>query len=450
MSRIFHFYGGVHPMQDKVSRGAAIVSAPILERYTVPLTMHIGAPAKALVKAGDTVMRGQQIGEAASFVSANIHSPTSGKVKSLGFCLSPLGIQVPCVEIEADGQDTPAEPFEPIKNWQDADPDLLRKRVADAGIVGMGGASFPSAVKLTVPPGKSIDTLIVNGVECEPCLTADHRLMLESPQSILAGVSIVARLLGVQNTVIAIEDNKEDAIELLTQAAAGTPIQVVPLKVRYPQGAEKQLIYTITRRQVPSGGLPADVHCVVQNIGTMSAIAEAILDGKPLYERVTTVTGGPVRTPGNWRFRVGTPYAEAIRLSGGTTGPVAKIISGGPMMGFSVYSQEIPIMKNTSGILLMGPDEVFQYTSRACIRCGRCNDACPMQLMPGILSAQIENERFEDAQNWHVMDCMECGCCSFVCPAGRPLVQHMRRAKAEVGAKLRAQKAAAAPKPSAK
>ena len=449
MMKIFKFYGGVHPEEAKVSSAVPIADAPLYPLYTVPLSMHIGAPARALVKAGDVVLRGQRIGEAASFVSANIHSPTSGKVKSVGMCLGPAGTQLPCVVIESDGEDKEAEPMQSLREWRASDPQALRERVAAAGIVGMGGAAFPTPVKLSIPPGKTIDTLIINGVECEPCLTADHRLMLEEPGMILEGISIAAKVLGVKNVFIGIEDNKPDAIKLLTEAAAKTSdpaIKVVPLRVRYPQGAEKQLIYAITKRQVPSGGLPADVHCVVQNIGSSFAIAEAVVLGKPLYERVTTVTGTPLASPGNWRFRVGTSYADALKLAGGVRegSRIGKLISGGPMMGMSVYSQEIPIMKNTSGILAMALEEIHQFTSKACLRCGRCNDACPMMLMPGILSVQIENERFDDAQNWHVMDCIECGCCAYVCPAGRPLVQHMRRAKSEVGAKLRAMKAAAA------
>ena len=449
MMKIFKFYGGVHPEEAKVSSAVPIADAPLYPLYTVPLSMHIGAPARALVKAGDVVLRGQRIGEAASFVSANIHSPTSGKVKSVGMCLGPAGTQLPCVVIESDGEDKEVEPMQPLREWRASDPQALREKVAAAGIVGMGGAAFPTPVKLSIPPGKTIDTLIINGVECEPCLTADHRLMLEEPGMILEGISIAAKVLGVKNVFIGIEDNKPDAIKLLTEAAAKTSdpaIKVVPLRVRYPQGAEKQLIYAITKRQVPSGGLPADGHCVVQNIGSSFAIAEAVVLGKPLYERVTTVTGTPLASPGNWRFRVGTSYADALKLAGGVRegSRIGKLISGGPMMGMSVSSQEIPIMKNTSGILAMASEEIHQFTSKACLRCGRCNDACPMMLMPGILSVQIENERFDDAQNWHVMDCIECGCCAYVCPAGRPLVQHMRRAKSEVGAKLRAMKAAAA------
>lgn len=445
MAHFFHFYGGIHPSEDKVARQSPIRQAPLLPLYTVPLSMHIGAPAKPEVAAGDTVKRGQLLASPAGFVSAAVHAPTSGKIKSIGFCTGPAGTQLPCMVLEADGEDTAAEMLPPISDWQEADPAVLRQRVADAGIVGMGGAAFPTHIKLSVPLGKSVDTLIINGVECEPCLTADHRLMLEAPQAILDGVGIAARILGVKRIFIAIEDNKPDAIALLRQAAAGfSPhIEIAPLKVRYPQGAEKQLIYTITKRRVPTGGLPADVHCVVQNIASSRAIAEAVISGKPLYERITTVTGTPVATPGNWLFRVGTPYETAIALAGGLKSEVGKMISGGPMMGMAVYSGAIPVMKNTSGILLMSPQEVFQYTSQACLRCGRCNDVCPMQLIPGLLSVQIENERFDEAQHWHVMDCIECGCCSFTCPAGRPLVQHMRRAKGEVSAKLRAAKAAA-------
>ena len=447
MKNIFQFYGGIHPLEAKMARGAAICEPPLLDRYFVPLSMHIGAPAKPVVKAGDKVLRGQLLAAPGGFVSAAIHSPTSGTVKEFSTCITPGNPTQPCMVIEADGEDRPVDPMPQMPAWRNFDPAVLLKRVGEAGIVGMGGAAFPTSVKLSIPQGKYVDTLIINGVECEPCLTADHRLMLEHAEKAVEGIGIVARILGVSNVYLVIEKNKEDAIwlmgELLRRNA--TPIRLVTPRVRYPQGAEKQLIYTVTKREVPHGGLPVDVHCVVQNIGTALAIAEAVIDGKPLYERATTVTGTPVVTPTNWHFRIGTTYTDAIRLSGGTRGEVSKIISGGPMMGFTVFSTEIPIMKNTSGITLLSPDEVIQFTSRECIRCGRCNDVCPMMLMPGILSLQIENERFADAQQWHVMDCIECGCCAFVCPSQRPLVQHMRRAKAEVGARIRAQKAAAAP-----
>ena len=446
MPEIYQFYGGVHPPQAKISSQGAIVSAPLLERYVIPLQMHIGAPARLLVQKGNKVLRGQMLAAASAFVSAPIHAPTSGLIKEVTTCLGVLGTQLPAVILESDGEDTPAEPLAPIPNWQDSAPAELLRRIGDAGIVGMGGAAFPTVIKLSPPPEKKIDTLIINGVECEPCLTADHRLMLESPDKIIAGMQICARILGVKRILLGIEKNKSDAVDLMRKKTQGTSIQVCALDVRYPQGAEKQLIYTLTKRKVPTGGLPMDIGCVVQNVASVYAIAEAVIDGTPLYQRITTVTGTPLQSPGNWRFRVGTPYAEAIRLAGGVTEDPVKIISGGPMMGVAVYSLDIPITKNTSGILLMSGAEVSQYQSKSCIRCGRCNDTCPMQLMPGILSVQIENESFDLAESWHVMDCMECGCCSYICPAGRPLVQHMRRAKADVTALHQAAKAAKAAK----
>ena len=438
------FYGGIHPSEGKVSNKEDIINAPLQELYTVPLQQHIGAPAKMVVQKGDHVLRGQLLGEPGGFVSAAVHSPTSGTVKDVTTCLGPAGATLPAVLIESDGEDKAAEPLPPFENWQDADPAALKARVGEAGIVGMGGATFPTFVKLSPPPNVKIDTIILDGVECEPCLTADHRLMLETPEKIVKGAQIIGRILGVKRIIIAIELNKPDAIETMTKAAEGTGVEVAPLVVRYPQGAEKQLIYALTGRKVPSGGLPAAVGCVVSNVGTTAAIYEAVCLGKPLYERVTTVTGTPVVKPGNYRFRVGTLYRTALELCGGVSEDPAKIISGGPMMGMAVYSLDIPVMKGTSGILLLSRDELVQYSPSACLRCGRCNDVCPMSMMPGILSAQIEHQKFELAEKWHVMDCIECGSCAYICPAGRPLVQHMRRAKAVVNAKKRAAAAAAA------
>ena len=438
------FYGGIHPSEGKVSNKEDIINAPLQELYTVPLQQHIGAPAKMVVQKGDHVLRGQLLGEPGGFVSAAVHSPTSGTVKDVTTCLGPAGATLPAVVIESDGEDKAADPLPPFENWQDADPAALKARVGEAGIVGMGGATFPTFVKLSPPPNVKIDTIILDGVECEPCLTADHRLMLETPEKIVKGAQIIGRILGVKRIIIAIELNKPDAIETMTKAAEGTGVEVAPLVVRYPQGAEKQLIYALTGRKVPSGGLPAAVGCVVSNVGTTAAIYEAVCLGKPLYERVTTVTGTPVVKPGNYRFRVGTLYRTALELCGGVSEDPAKIISGGPMMGMAVYSLDIPVMKGTSGILLLSRDELVQYSPSACLRCGRCNDVCPMSMMPGILSAQIEHQKFELAEKWHVMDCIECGSCAYICPTGRPLVQHMRRAKAVVNAKKRAAAAAAA------
>lgn len=439
------FYGGVHPHEGKLSRRDAILAAPLQPLYTVPLQMHIGAPAKAVVAKGDKVLRGQVLGEAGGFVSAPVHSPTSGTVREVTTCLGVNGAQLPALVIESDGEDTECEPMPAIADWENADPKTLLKRIADAGIVGMGGAAFPTAVKLSPPPGREVDTLILNGVECEPCLTADHRLMLESPHQVVSGALIVGRILGVKRIVIAIEANKQDAIGLMREAVSGTPVDVMELRVRYPQGAEKQLIYAVTGRVVPSGKLPMDVRCVVMNVASAAACGNAVCNGRPLYERITTVTGTPLVNPRNYKFRIGTLYSTALELCGGVKEgvEVAKVISGGPMMGFSVYSLDIPVMKNTSGILLLSDEELRQFSPSACIRCGHCNDACPMELQPGILSVQIEHQKFDLAEKWHVMDCIECGCCAYICPAGRPLVQHMRRAKAVVIAARKAASAAA-------
>jgi electron transport complex protein RnfC len=355
--------------------------------------------------------------------------------------MGPSGATVPAVEIASDGEDTADESLTPIEDWRNAAPERLKERIVQAGIVGLGGAAFPTAVKLSPPPAKPIDVLILNGVECEPYLTADHRLMLERPDTIVDGALIIARVLGVKTVIIGIELNKPDAIEIMRAGAKNSEIEVQGLRVQYPQGAEKQLIYALTGRKVPTAGLPMDVGCVVQNVGTAAAVADAVLRGKSLYERVTTVTGTPVATPGNWRLRVGTPYSEALALAGGVNEDPAKLISGGPMMGMSVYSLDIPIMKSTSGLLLLGRDELTQFESTACIRCGRCVDNCPMALMPGTLSVQIETEHYDLAEAWHALDCIECGCCAYGCPAHRPLVQHMRRAKGEIMARRRAAQA---------
>lgn len=431
------FQGGAHPDAKKsLSSGKEIKTAPLFDKYFVPLSQNIGAPPKAIVKKGDAVKKYQLIAESGGFVSAPLHAPTSGTVADILDIPGPFGALTPAIVIAADGKDEANSSLSPL-NWEQSEPQALKDRVAQAGIVGMGGAAFPTVVKLSPPAEKKIDTLILNGAECEPYLTADHRLMLESPEDILVGAAILAKILGVKNVFVGIENNKPDAIEKLSSIAGKYGVSVCGLRVMYPQGAEKQLIYALTGRKVPTGGLPMDVGCVVQNVGTAAAIKQAVCDGIPLVERITTITGTPVKNPGNWRMKIGTPVAKALELAGGIVKNPAKIILGGPMMGVAVASLEVPVTKNTSGILLLSVDELVQYESAPCIRCGKCVDACPMRLMAGPISVMVESERFDLAEQENAMDCIECGTCAYVCPAKRPLVQHLKRAKFEINAMRR-------------
>ena len=427
---VVSFTGGIHPESDgkSLSKNAPIAVAPLLEVYHVAVSQNIGAPPKLTVAPGDEVKKGQRIGEPGGFVSAALHAPTSGKVTAIGPMIGPMGVPVNTVTIQADGEDSWGDCRMAALDWRSAAPEELKQRVADAGIVGMGGAAFPTAVKLSPPPQKKIDCLILNGAECEPYLTADHRLMLEEPDKVLAG----ARILGVTDINIGVELNKPDAIHVLLERAKPYGVNIVGLKVRYPQGAEKQLIYAVSDRKVPEGGLPMDVGCVVQNVGTAAAVAEAVTEGKPLIERIVSITGEAVKRPGNWRLRIGTPLRKAIELAQGVTVEPGKAILGGPMMGFAQKSFDVTVQKNTSGILLLPPDKVVQYESTPCIRCGRCVRACPMNLIPASLGSVIESEKYDLALQNNVMDCIECGSCAYICPAHRPLVQHFRRAKAEI------------------
>lgn len=429
------FKGGIHPNDSKASSASkAIADAPLLETYQVIVPQNIGAPPELIVKKGDEVKKGDRLANASGFVSVPLHAPTSGTIKQIKKCPGPTGIMVPSIEITADGEDTRGECMEPIVDWQSTEPDELKQRVCNAGIVGMGGAGFPSHVKLSPPPDNPIDTLILNGAECEPYLTADHRLMLEETEKIVRGAAILARILGLDTAVLGVENNKPDAIKALQQIASEYNVTVQSLRVNYPQGAEKQLIYALTGREVPIGGLPMDVGCVVQNVASAAAVAEAILEGRPSIDRITTVTGEPLIHPGNWRFRLGTPISKAIELAGGINEQPAKLLLGGPMMGFAQNSLDVTVMKNTSGILLIPVGCVSQYTSEPCIRCGKCVEVCPMGILPATISQAVENDRFDWADRLHVTACIECGSCSYVCPSHRPLNQHFKRAKAEIAA----------------
>ena len=432
------FKGGIHPLEGKeLTAGKELRIAPLFDKYIVPVRQSIGAPPTLTVKKGDTVKKGQRIAEPGGFVSVPLHSPVCGTVGDVVEITGVTGASEQAVEIIADGTDEWETGLDPIPNWADTEKDVLKKRILDAGIVGMGGAAFPTHVKLSPPPEKNIDTLIVNGAECEPFLTADHTLMLTRTEEALTGIAIAAKILKVSRIFIGVEDNKMDAIEKMTAAAAKFKITVVPLHVKYPQGAEKQLIYALTGRQVLEGGLPMDVGCVVMNIGTAAAVHDAVVLGHPLMERITTVTGTPVTDPANYLARIGTPIRKLLELSGGVKENPAKIIMGGPMMGFAQSNIDVPVAKNSSGVLLMAPEEIEQFEGNPCIRCSRCVKACPMNLLVPTLSTMIEAGEFAMAEQNYVMDCVECGTCAYICPAKRPLVQHFRRAKAEILAKRR-------------
>lgn len=432
------FKGGIHPLEGKeLTAGKELRIAPLFDKYIVPVRQNIGAPPTLTVKKGDAVKKGQRIAEPGGFVSVPLHSPVCGTVGDIVEITGVTGASEQAVEIIADGTDEWDTGLDPIPDWADTEKDVLKKRILDAGIVGMGGAAFPTHVKLSPPPEKNIDTLIVNGAECEPFLTADHRLMLTRTEEALTGIAIAAKILKVSRIFVGVEDNKMDAIEKMAEAAAKFKITVVPLHVKYPQGAEKQLIYALTERQVLEGGLPMDVGCVVMNIGTAAAVHDAVVLGHPLIERVTTVTGTPVVDPANYLVRIGTPIRKLLELSGGVKENPAKVIMGGPMMGFAQSNIDVPVAKNSSGVLLMAPEEIEQFEGNPCIRCSRCVKACPMNLLVPTLSTMIEAGEFAMAEHNYVMDCVECGTCAYICPAKRPLVQHFRRAKAEILAKRR-------------
>jgi len=434
MSKVATFERGIHPKYNKdLSSGKSITPARLPQRIVVPLSQHIGAPAKCEVKIGDEVKKGQVIGSPPGFVSSPVHSSISGKVIAIADFPTAVGRMVTSVVIESDGKDE-AVAFKENPDYMNLSPDEIKNLIRDAGIVGMGGAAFPTNVKLSPPKEKPIDTVILNGAECEPYLTADNRLMDEHPKEVIEGLKIIMKALGVKEGHVGIELNKPDAIKAMQSAASGEPnITIHALEIKYPQGAEKMLIKAIKEREVPSKGLPMDVSVVVQNIGTALAIYEAVRYGKPLIERVVTVTGKGIREPKNMLVRIGTLMSEVIEQCGGLTEGAVKVISGGPMMGFAQWTLDVPVTKGTSGILVLTEDEYApseEYFS--CIRCGRCVDVCPMGLNPSMLSILAEKGFFEEAKEYNLFDCFECGCCAFVCPAKRPMVQFMRLAKSQV------------------
>jgi electron transport complex protein RnfC len=436
--------GGVHPNDFKISANSAISIAPLPDKVYVMINQSAGAPATILVKKGDQVKTGQLIAKGEAFISANLHSPVTGIVDKIDQILDATGYKHQSIVINVDKQETWEEGIDTTNDLITeikATPQEIIEKVKNAGIVGLGGAAFPTHVKLSIPKDKVAEYLLINGAECEPYLTCDHRLMVEKSEEIMVGISIIIKALGVKKAYIGIENNKPDAIKELTKLSKNYPnIEVVALKKKYPQGAEKQLIKAITGREVPSGKLPIEVGCVVQNVATAKAIYDAVQKNKPLIERVVTVTGPNLSKPSNFLTRIGVPINHLIELAGGLPEDTAKIISGGPMMGKTLPSTDIPLTKGMGGILLFPEKLSKRLDSYPCIRCGRCAHACPMGLEPFYLEKLIIKERWEDAEKRWIMDCMECGCCQYTCPAKRPLLDYIRLGKNKVNTIIRSRK----------
>jgi len=422
------FSGGVRLAEEKeltVGKKTKIIPAP--KELVVPLSQHIGSPNESLVKAGDTVRAGQALGESKAFVSAPVHSPVSGTVKSVDSFFHPVFGKSPAVTIENDYR------FEETPLLAKNDPDRLSAEeligvIRRAGIVGMGGAAFPTHVKLKIPQGKSIDTLIVNGAECEPYLTCDSRLMAEKTKEIVDGVNILLRILGIKNAVIAVESNKLSALFAFEKIIT-PPLRMAVLKTKYPQGGEKQLIKAILKREVPPGKLPLDVGALVQNVGTCFAVHNAVRGGMPLTERCVTFTGNCLKEPGNYIVKIGTRIRDIIDYCGGFNEEPAKIISGGPMMGVSQYTLLAPVVKGTTGILFLSAKEAETCEEMPCVKCAKCVDSCPLRLLPTDIMRMVKFSKWEHLKEFHPSDCIECGTCSYVCPSRIPLTQYIKLAK---------------------
>lgn len=424
--------GGIHPEENKLSTQAAIEVFPLPKQVAVFLSQHLGAPATPIVEKGTVVKTGQLIAKADAFLCANIHSPVSGTVSKIDAVKDIFGYSKPAIiiDVEGDEWDESIDRSPEIKREITLSAAEIVEKIKEKGIVGLGGATFPTHIKYIIPEGKKANCLIINAVECEPYLTSDHRVMLEHTEEIMIGVSILRKALGVQTAYIGIENNKPEPIAKMKEMAAKFEgIVVEPLKVKYPQGAEKQLIKAITGRSVPSGKLPIDVGCVVNNVGTAYSVYEAVQKNKPLIENIMTVTGKSLGEQRNFLVRIGVNYNDIVAHIGGLPDDTAKIISGGPMMGKAMVNLDAPVTKGTSSILIMKESEATRAQETNCIRCGKCMEVCPMGLEPYLFSALVNNGKIQEAIGERLMDCIECGCCLFTCPANKPLLDEIRLAK---------------------
>ncbi len=445
--------GGVHPAENKLSAAEPIKVAELPKVAVFPLSQHIGAPAKPVVQKGDKVKVGTMIAEAGGFVSAPIFSSVSGTVLKIDTVIDASGYAKPAIYITVEGDEWEetidrSTDLVTLKERRELTADEIKKKIQDAGIVGMGGACFPTHVKLSPPPGSKPEWIIINAVECEPYLTADHRLMLEHADEILVGVTLLMKAMNVGKAYIGIENNKPDAIELMRSKTMkfvhDGDIEIVPLKVKYPQGGEKQLIDAVVGRQVPAPpALPVSVGAILQNVGTAFAVYEAVMKNKPLFERIVTVTGKSLAHPSNFLVRMGTPMSQLIDACGGMPEDTGKLIGGGPMMGKALLNAEVPICKGSSGVLLMNQQDARRSEPQPCIRCAKCVSACPMGLEPFLLSKLAEAHNWERAEKEDVVSCIECGSCSFTCPSHRPLLDEIRLGKSTVLGIIHARKAKA-------
>lgn len=441
------FSGGVHPPERKeLAAHAAIEVLPTPKEVRVPLLQHLGKPAEVTVKPRTEVAMGDVLGEATGFISAPVHASVAGVTGRLSVATLPNARHVPVVPIKAAEEQPLAGRalFEdvlggewPTEGLEEYDPEQIADAARDGGLVGLGGAAFPTHVKLTRNENRPIRTLLVNGCECEPYLTADERLMLEAPAAVIAGALLARHAIGAEDVIACIEDNKPAAAEAMRKASEGTRVQMRIVKTKYPQGGEKQLTVAVLGKEVPTGGLPLDVGILVMNVGTAAALARAVIRGKPLTHRVVTVSGSGIREPKNLLAPIGVSYRELVDHSGGLKPDAARVVAGGPMMGFTLGSLDVPLTKGTSGLLALTHEEVRRAEQTACVRCGRCVDACPLRLVPTKIALASQAGDLDLAKRYHITACMECGCCAYVCPASVPLVQLIRLGKvllAEAGA----------------